>query len=104
MTVVLSFSASSARPWASTIGSLSTYTTFASGAYRWATWWTLSAVGSPLPRSTNCRTGVLVTISRIARISAPRLSGAICREPGRSLMNLSPNARSTAKLSLPPSR
>jgi len=37
----------------------------------WATWWTLLAVGSPLPRSRNWLTP-LVTISRTARIRAPR--------------------------------
>ncbi len=38
---------SSARASATTAGSLSTYTTRASGAARCATWWTLSCAGRP---------------------------------------------------------
>jgi hypothetical protein len=45
----------SARAWASTIGSLSTYSTRDSGAVSWATSWTLPAVGMPVPMSRNWR-------------------------------------------------
>jgi hypothetical protein len=45
-----------ALAWASTIGSLSTYSTRDSGAISWATSWTFPAVGMPVPTSRNCRT------------------------------------------------
>ena len=46
----------SARAWASTIGSLSTYSTRDSGSISWATSWTFPALGMPVPMSRNCRT------------------------------------------------
>ena len=46
---------SRARAWASTIGSLSTYTTRAVGAAAWATSCVLFADGRPVPMSRNWR-------------------------------------------------
>src|SRR5580658_363045 len=72
----------SARAWASTIGSLSTYTTCASGVIAWATWCTLPLVGRPVPRSRNCRIPASAARYRTARPRNARLARAASATPG----------------------
>ena len=95
---------SRARAWARTIGSLSTYTTRASGAASWATSWTLGLVGMPVPMSRNWRTPASSTRWRTARLRKARLAAAISRMFGMAWIISSPRARSAGKLSLPPSQ
>ena len=100
-TTVESSPVSSARPWAKTLGSLSTYTTRAPGVTRCAIWWVFCAVGRPEPRSRNCETpwpAMYVT----ARPSAARLSRAPLPPSDMARIASSATARSTAKLSWPP--
>ena len=94
---------SSARAWLSTIGSLSTYTTRASGSTDWATWCVLSAVGMPVPMSRNWRTPACA----MYRTERPR-NRRLARTPGTMVgvaaIARSAASRSEAKLSLPPSQ
>jgi hypothetical protein len=71
---------SRARAWASTIGSLSTYTTRDSGAARWATWCVLFAEGSPVPISRNYRIPASVTRKRTARARNARCARLVSNE------------------------
>jgi hypothetical protein len=84
--------------------SLSTYTIRASGATRWATWWVLSAVGSPVPMSRNWRMPSWPARYRTARPKNARSARAWATMIGSMAATLSPASRSTAKLSLPPSQ
>ena len=100
-TVVAASPASWARPWVSTIGSLSTYATRALGLSSWAISWVLRAVGRPEPRSRNwsmpwsCR-------YLTARSSTWRLSMALAAACGNAAITSAATARSQGKLSLPP--
>ena len=65
---------SRARAWASTIGSLSTYTTRLAGAMDWATSWVLLALGMPVPMSRNWRTPASAARNRTPRARNARLA------------------------------
>src|ERR1017187_3729193 len=89
----------SAREWACTIGSLSTYTTRASGAIAWATWCTLPLVGSPVPRSRNWRIPHSPARNRTARPRNLRFSRARNGTSGACSVSFRAAIRSAAKLS-----
>jgi hypothetical protein len=93
-----------ARAWASTIGSLSTYSTRDSGATAWATSWTLPALGMPVPMSRNWRIPASAASQRTARPRKARWARTWVRIEGSCSAMASPTARSAGKLSLPPSQ
>ena len=94
----------SARAWASTIGSLSTYTTRASGVISRETWCTLPRVGSPVPRSRNWRMPASPARNRTARPRNARLALAMSGTWGAARASRSAAIRSAAKLSCPPNQ
>jgi hypothetical protein len=95
---------SSARAWTSTMGSLSTYTMRDSGAMPCATWCVLLAVGMPVPMSRNWRMPASRLRYATARRRNRRFSIAAVLIVGKAAATASPDARSAAKLSLPPSQ
>ena len=78
------------------MGSLSTYTTWASGMIFWTTSWVLPTVGSPDPMSMNCRTPCW-PIHLAARWWKPRLDQAASLISGAALRICSAAKRSTWK-------
>ena len=84
---------SSAREYAITIGSLSTYTTRVSGAIAWATSCVQSGAGMPGPMSMNWRMPASV-MKRTARRRKARFSRMPRRMVGIAAATASPDARS----------
>jgi hypothetical protein len=102
-TVARSLPASSWRLCMTATGSMSTYTTRASGATFWATSCTLPRVGMPEPMSRNWRMPAPARC-RAARCRKARLRWAWIARSGINARPCRISSRSAAKLWQPPSR